>query len=207
MSAELEATVNAEIADLDLVEAQAITGRIRAWVNALPIDDWKRAYFGRIWLAMGYDSWAEWCDCELDGFMLPAVERREVVAELSESGMSNRAIAAVVGVHHSTVIEDRRSGGGNPPPEPRPITGQDGKTYPQPPAPKPRRKPITDRARDAGWELRKAVERIERIAADDRFDSQIEKVTPYLRCHLINAIEVCQHVLDRIIATDNGIKE
>lgn len=52
------------------------------WVNACPIDDIKRAFFGRVWLAMGYESWSEWCDCELDGFRLPAVERREVVIEL-----------------------------------------------------------------------------------------------------------------------------
>jgi hypothetical protein len=44
--------------------------------------------------------------------------------------MSNRAIADVVGVHHSTVIADRQSGGGFPPPVPdRPVTGKDGKQY------------------------------------------------------------------------------
>ena len=70
-------------------------------------------------------------------------------------------------------------------------------TPPNPAAP-PRRKPITDQARDAGWELRKAVERIERIAADDRFSAQIEKMTPQLRGHLTDAITSCQAVLDRI---------
>jgi hypothetical protein len=80
---------------------------------------------------------------------------------------------------------------------PTPITGTDGKTYTNKPT-KPRRSPITDQARNAGWELRKAVERIERIAADDRFNSQIETVTSHLRGHLTNAVEVCQELLDRI---------
>lgn len=68
-------------------------------------------------------------------------------------------------------------------------------------APKPRKKPsrpITDQSRDAGWELRRAVERIERIAADGRFNAQIEKVAPHLRGHLTDAITSCQAVLDRI---------
>jgi hypothetical protein len=44
-------------------EAQQITSRIREWVKAFPAEDVKLAYQGRIWLAMGYDSWAEWCGC------------------------------------------------------------------------------------------------------------------------------------------------
>lgn len=69
------------------------------------------------------------------------------------------------------------------------------------PAPTPakqKRRPLTDAARDAGWELRKSVERLQRIAADDRFDTNKQQVTPQLRGHLENAIEVCQDLLDRI---------
>lgn len=51
-------------------------------------------------------------------------QRREVVAELAGSGMSNRAIADVIGVSHPTVINDRRSGGQNLPPDK--VAGQDG---------------------------------------------------------------------------------
>lgn len=52
----------------------------------------------RLWgqigrLTMGSDSWSEWCDCELDGFKLPVVERTQAVVELAEHGLSNRAIA------------------------------------------------------------------------------------------------------------------
>jgi hypothetical protein len=87
-------------------EAQQITSRIREWVKAFLVEDVKRAYEGRIWITMGYDSWAEWCDCELNGFKLPVVERREVVAELTDAGMSQRAIPDVVDVSQSTVRDD-----------------------------------------------------------------------------------------------------
>lgn len=65
-------------------------------------------------------------------------------------------------------------------------------------APSSRRKPLPDFASDAGWDLQKAVERIARIADDDRFSTNKEQVASQLRSHLINAIEVCQDVLDRI---------
>lgn len=79
---------------------------------------------------MGYESWSEWCDSELGGFKLPAIERREVVAELAESGMSNRAISDVLDIDRKTVRRDMADQAGEKgPPE---IIGQDGKTYQRP---------------------------------------------------------------------------
>ena len=129
----------AEVVSLTAPEAEKITSRIRSWVKECPIDDIKRAYFGRVWLAMGYESWSEWCDCELDGFKLPAIERRGTVSELAESGMSNRAIADVTGVSEGTVRNDK-AGAQNY--APGPVVGQDGKTY--------KRKPVDDDAADTG---------------------------------------------------------
>lgn len=77
-----------------------------------------------------------------------------------------------------------------------PVVGIDGKTYTKPAAPK--RSPLTDSARNAGWDLRKAAERLTRIADDDRFGANKEQVATHLRSHLQFAIEVCQDVLDRI---------
>lgn len=77
---------------------------------------------------MGYDSWAEWCDYELDGFKLPATERREAVVELADAGMSNRAIADALNVSRETVNRDVASPDTNVSPD-REVTGQDGKTY------------------------------------------------------------------------------
>ena len=97
-----------------------------------------RAYMGRIWLAMSYNSWSEWCEGELGGFKLPAPKRREVVAELADAGMSNRAIADVIGVTHTTVNKDLKDPGGRNLPPDRKVTGQDGKAYtPSKPRPVP----------------------------------------------------------------------
>lgn len=155
----------------------------------------------------------------------PREERQEIVASLRESGLSIRAIAAT-GIASKQTVERDLAGVMNhdtspdpapvdapwtpdiapvPEPEPapvapRPITGIDGKTY-TPPAPKPkpetpRRSPLADQARSAGWEFRKSVERLERIAADDRYPANAEQVAAHLRGHLTYAIEVCQDLLD-----------
>lgn len=88
--------------------------------------------------------------------------------------------------------------GANSVSHPGPVTGPDGKTYqhPEPREQKVRRRPITDAAGDAGWNLRKAIERLERIAEDDRFSRNKEEVTAHLRGHLLYAVEVCQDLLD-----------
>lgn len=134
---DLELVMDAEIVDLTTDEAVRVTGRIRAWVNAYPIDEIKRAYFGRVWLAMDYESWSEWCDSELNGFKLPAVERREVVAELAGSGMSKKSISEVLDIGQATVHRDLT---GSPHGDPDKVTGQDGKTYAKP----KREQPVKD---------------------------------------------------------------
>ncbi len=47
-----------------------------------------------------------------------------------------------------------------------------------------RRRPLPEQARDAGWELRKAAERIERITGDERMAGNRRRVTLALRGHL-----------------------
>lgn len=157
--------------------------------------------------------------------------RRAVVGELTQAGLSTRAIAPVVGVSHEIVRRDQGVNKLTPaPPAPqgeaapsvapqapvdskpvqgprqepsdvalRPaVTGIDGKTY-SPPAPRATpRKPLADTARDAGWDLRKSIERLQRIAEDDRFATNKPQVAPLLRSHLENAVEVCQDLLARI---------
>lgn len=127
-----------EIADLAETEAQEITSRIRQWVQDFPTDDVARAFRGRVWLAMGYQSWTDWCDHELGGFKLLAPQRREVVEELAGRGISNKAIADALGTSNDTVRRDKESAGVA---NETPVIGQDGKTYarpkPAPVAPKP----------------------------------------------------------------------
>lgn len=82
------------------------------------------------------------------------------------------------------------------PAEPAKVTGLDGKSYMKP-APnaeprQPNRRALPDQARDAGQELRKATERLERLMADDRFGRNKQEVAAHLRHHLNHAIKVCQ---------------
>ena len=137
----------------DLTEAEALDittkiARTGEHLSALIQSAWR----GRVWVALGHKSWAEWAEVHLAGMQLPRVERREVVAELHAEGMSNRAIGEAVGVTHPTVISDIRAGGKNLPPvppasddsdiidaevidTPNVTVGVDGKTYTRP-APK-----------------------------------------------------------------------
>ena len=62
------------------------------------------------------------------------------------------------------------------------------------PAARPRR-PLPEFSASAGWSLRKNVERIERIVADDRFSANRQQVTARLRSHLEYAAQVCQDLL------------
>lgn len=185
-------------------------------------------------LALGYRSPGDYLSDRFGGKLarLGVDLRREVVRELTEAGLSTRAIAPVLNVGMTTVKRDAQvvhvdhltktpepaAGGeavtgsgqapegevtpGDMPPPVRatrpPVTGIDGKTYTAPAPAKAKRRPLPDAARDAGWDLRKSVERLERLVADDRFGSNKEQVATHLRSHLTNAIEVCQDLLDRI---------
>lgn len=92
--------------DLSSADAEALTARIRQAL-AVAWDDVAQAYFGRAWIGMGYDSWAEYNDHEFEGrIQLTKEERRRIHAQLSARGMSTRAIAAATGTPRSTVSDD-----------------------------------------------------------------------------------------------------
>lgn len=104
---------------LDKVSARRLTDRIRLLAETVAeqmdkmaglIDE---ARIGSAWLALGYRSWTEYVSTEFAN-VLPRLDReprREFVRELATRGMSTRAIAPIVGVHHDTVATDIRSSG------------------------------------------------------------------------------------------------
>lgn len=247
---------------LDATDARALTDQIKAAerldrrirLMATTINDGlsklyelvEAAKASSIHLTLGYPSWTAYmvdaCKVEIK---LDRDRRRELVGWLSGEGMSQRAIADVVGISKNTVTSDigQVSQSGTPeedvddlaaalvalPAEQFTVAvdaiidggvkehapavrGLDGKTYPRaqprpepPPTPKkPRRKPITDQATTAGWELRKAVERVKRIADDDRFDRHIETLDGQLGRHLVYAVEILQPIIDRLDAKGSG---
>lgn len=120
-------------------EARELTGKIYGHLDAA----WNliiQAYYGRADKVLGYASWDDYCKTEFDGtwIRLPREQRGEVVATLTEAGLSKRAIASAIGVHHSTVDADLvDQGGGNPTVDqpsvsdpPRNVAGLDGSVRP-----------------------------------------------------------------------------
>jgi hypothetical protein len=66
------------------------------------------------------------------------------------------------------------------------------------PSGRPVRRALPAFANDSGWKLRKDVERLERIFADDRFAANKQQVATRVRGHLEYAAEVCQDLLSRL---------
>jgi len=66
---------------------------------------------GRAWLALGYAEWAEMCRREFDdaavGRLLPRDQRRTLVVELAQAGVSVADTAAALGIGRATVSRDR----------------------------------------------------------------------------------------------------
>ena len=104
----------------DAATARARIDRIAAHVAASR-QDIIDAHRERDWLALGYATWDELCEAEFRGAMigLPRGERREAVAEMTDAGMSTRAIGAALGVSEGTIRNDR----GAQDYAPTPVTG------------------------------------------------------------------------------------
>lgn len=78
------------------------------------------------------------------------------------------------------------------------VTGIDGKQYaPKAPA-AARRKPLVDAATSLGWDIRKVMERLERLVGDDRLKQNEEQVARALRTHLLYAQDTVTAVLAQI---------
>lgn len=119
---------------LSVEAARALTNQIKLGLRVC-YDLVSEAYFGKVWIPLGYTSWDLYCAGELADarlLRLNVEQRREIVAEMRAAGMSSRAIAAGIGVHHSTVADDVKAPVGDPTPG-HPITGRDGKRYPSHP--------------------------------------------------------------------------
>ncbi|AXH88759.1 hypothetical protein [Micromonospora aurantiaca] len=108
-------------------EARALTAEIRARVtDLLPLI--KTAFQRRADLALGYPSWAAYCDAELRGLRMPLEERQAATAALHAEGMSTRAIAGALGTSDATVRRDLRDAGATDD-APERVVGLDGKRY------------------------------------------------------------------------------
>ena len=85
----------------------------------------------------------------------------------------------------------------------RTITGLDGKAYRQQPAPKAKRRPLPDAFRDATYDLTKVTERIERLAADDRFPRNANEVAERNLNYLVRARDLLEQVIQQLNTQEN----
>lgn len=124
----------AERPTLTAQQARALTDEIRQTLRA-GHDLIVKAFVGRAWVALGYESWDSYCAgefAEARMVRLDREQRREIVAEMRQAGMSTRAIASGLGVPQSTVDRDTRASDPNGSDEPMPetVTGLDGRQRP-----------------------------------------------------------------------------
>lgn len=130
--------IGSEVLDLDRAAAERRAERIRLRLDAIA-DNYatvmpmiREAIEKRDDLALGYRSPGEYVADRFGGALqrLGVEVRREVVRELTEAGMSTRAIAPVVGVSHEQVRTDQRPGVKELTPDPEPVAAAE-------PAPRP----------------------------------------------------------------------
>ncbi len=121
MTAELVAV------DLTAIEAEdclrhIVEGVATTWTWVV------KAYSGRAWIALGFDSWDALCDARLNGarLQLPREQRREAVATMREAGLSTRAIGSALSIDDRTVRRDLPTAANA---AVVPVTGVNGKTY------------------------------------------------------------------------------
>lgn len=200
-----------ELVALDIDGARRLTERIRL-IAANVADNVEKlralvaeAKEGNVHELLGYPSWTAYLKDVFgdEPLRLARDVRQELVAELAAQGMSTRAIAPIVGTSHMQVANDIHETGvknfttdsvvvihvnaetGEVADEPpREIAGLDGKAYTAPAKREVRRPSIIDSARTAGWELRKAIERLERLKADDRYAKNKAEIMAALQPHL-----------------------
>jgi hypothetical protein len=83
-------------------------------------------------------------------------------------------------------------------PEPKPVTGLDGKTYQRPMTSKPRRNPITDQFTHRTVELTRLVDSFTRLIEDDRFDTNKQNIAATNGSDIKRAVDALSKVFDAL---------
>ena len=123
----------------------------------------------------------------------------EPAAEVVEDALAEEPVAVEEPVD-AEVVEDvpAEPVAPEPKPEPKTVTGIDGKNYKAKGQKTTPRTPITTVASKLAMDLDKATNRVKTMAGDDRLAQNRDKVATHLRYYLIQMIEACQE-LDRHI--------
>lgn len=190
-------------------EARSLTDEIRGAAERV----WSllvEAHDRRAWAALGYSSWRDYAMAEFgmsqshayrlldQGRVVSAIEEAtgSPMGELSERSARDikPRLQAVTDTIKDRIAEEAVA---EAPERVKEIVREVIAETRAEPNTRTRRTPLADEARTAGWELRKAVERIERIVGDDRFADNKEAVAAHLRDHLSYSIEVGRDLIER----------
>ena len=210
---------------ITVADVDASIDRVRRHAESI-WDEWAWQVENRTWLVKGYGSWDEMRSAEyasLTNVTAPRAERRELVVRFRAAGLTQVETARTLGVSDRTVRneepEDLRGTRG---PEKTgkvagftpdddvieaeivgdaPADADTGEVLDNPHPPAPRRRAITESARDIAHDLRKTTERLQRLAADDRYTRNKGEAAAILHHHLIFTIETCQGILDGFTPT------
>jgi hypothetical protein len=196
MSTELEPTVDAEIvsdpAPLSETEAMKLDGRIQRMVGTVAgnmdtlLTLLEEAAKGEIHVALSFPSWPAYVQDRVKGKLAPTEreERKALVALMGDRGMSQRAIAASLGVSKKTVQNDQAEQvDTNYPPDtatepdtPAKVIGIDGKRYQRERETKPKRQPfmhtasrIVHRTDKCAYQIGSIARQVEELRGDAHY--------------------------------------
>lgn len=187
-------------------EARTLTDEIRQTLHVghdLIVEAFRRC----AWSALGYESWDAYCQGEFAGarmIRLDREQRREIVAEMRQAGMSGRAIASGIGVDEITVRRDLATATDVAVAEPTPITGVNGKTY-QPPAPRPAPKAPRPQRDDAEVVLNRVLKSAQDAAtgAQSLSSAQLGRMNGKA-AHWVDGLTDAIESLQRLVLSING---
>lgn len=194
--------------DLTPEDARVLTDEIRVQMDAIaPLVT--RAYKGRAWIALGYESWPEYVAGEFGGpLRLGREDRKQVVAELRQAGLSTRGIGEALGVSNSTVHGDLGEVFDS---EQVPVTGTDGKAYsatrpdPEPLTPQEQREHerLLAKVASAEWfiDLRVALETLREArhwAAGVRLDGKSPEHIAEVRALVAEARQIVAFIEEKV---------
>lgn len=167
---------------------------------------------------MGYRSWPEYIAALFSDTPLMRLsrdERKVIVADLAEQGMSSRAIAPVVGAHHATVARDMESVA-DATDSPRTVKSIDGveRTF-QPRAAatpttadhdtgenaddrKPKAEAITAQFNSAVVDLNRLMDRLHRITEQDAYTRNADKIATLYKADIDRAISDLTHIANTL---------
>lgn len=169
---------------------------------------------------MGYRSWPEYIAALFSDTPLMRLsrdERKVIVADLAEQGMSSRAIAPVVGANYQTVQKDIRTGLVESRPDaPRTVKSIDGieRTFqPRPAATpttadhdtgenaddrKPKAEAITAQFNSAVVDLNRLMDRLHRITEQDAYTRNADKIATLYKADIDRAISDLTHIANTL---------